>query len=67
MKVLFVADAAFQAAFTNEGAMTDAINSILVHSKSFFAHGSLTTTITLQVLGTVKISETFLATGNAIE
>jgi len=52
MNILFVADAAFQAAFTNEDAMNDAINSILVHSKSFFAHGSLTTTITLENLGT---------------
>ena len=67
MRVLFVLDAAFQSAFTSEEAMTDAVNSILVHSRTFFAHASLTTKISLEHLGTKKISQTYQADGPNLE
>jgi len=67
MRILFVLDSAFQSAFSSEGAMNDAVSSILAFSRTFFAHASLTSKITLVSLGTKKISQRFLATGNNLD
>ena len=65
MRVLFVVDQAMQNKFPGPK-VNEVINGVLAHTRTLFAHGSLTTNILIEMVGVEMISETLHAGGQQI-